>query len=253
VLIELGSGNLRKIKILLSALDRAEISVDYFALDLDKSELERTLSMVPSDMFKHVTVNGLWGSYDDGQRWMQEDNEARRKPKCVLSLGSTIGSFARADAADFLGRFAKSVSKGGRSGAVLLAVDGCKDGGVVWRAYNDDEGINAEFIKNSLKHANRVLRYEAFRADEWTIKGEWNQKNGSHDWYYIPLKDVAIDGGNFKKDEKVKAVHSAKYDIHDRQRLYEKAGVEEVHAWILHGKEYGELLVFLHHQVPFQG
>lgn len=233
------TSNLRKIKILLDALERIGKSVDYYALDLDKSELERTLSMVPSSQYKHVTMNGLYGSYDDGMHWLQNDKQAQEKPKCILSLGSTIGSFARPDAADFLGKFAKSVRDGG-SGTVLLAVDGNKNGDEVWKAYNDTQGINAKFIANALKHANNILKYDAFKEDEWTVKGEWNENNGSHDWWYIPLQDVSVEGAKFKKGERIRAVRSYKYDAHDRHELYRDAQVKEVKAWLLHGKEYGK-------------
>jgi len=235
--------NLRKIKILLSALDRAGISVEYYALDLDKSELQRTLAMIPRGTFKHVSVHGLHGTYDDGQRWLQQHPHARKKPKIVLSLGSTIGSFGRPEAADFLARLAECV-QGEDTGSVLLAVDGCKDGEKVWRAYNDAEGMNERFIANALKHANRLLKYEAFREEDWTVKGEWHSDSGSHDWYYIPLKEVVVEGTKFLKGERVCAVKSYKYNGIDRSKLYRAAGVEEVLAWTLHEKDYGKAFRF---------
>ena len=160
----------------------------------------------------------------------------------MLSLGSTIGSFGRADAAEFLARFAEGVQgEGSGSGSILLAVDGCKDGERVWRAYNDSGGLNEKFITNALKHANRILKYEAFKEEDWTVKGEWNAESGSHDWYYIPLKDVVVEGTQFSKGERVAAVKSYKYDGIDRLKLYKAAGVEEINAWELYGKDYGEL------------
>jgi len=167
----------------------------------------------------------------------------------VLSLGSTIGSFGRADAAEFLARFAEGVQGeggggGGGGGSVLLAVDGCKDGETVWQAYNDVEGLNEKFIANALKHANRILKSEAFKEEDWTVKGEWNAESGSHDWHYIPLKDVVVEGTQFSKGERVAAVKSYKYDGIDRLKLYRAAGVEEINAWELHGKDYGEFTCF---------
>lgn len=106
MLIELGSGlvitrrspsgwfsntenrNLRKVSILLKALEAAGKDVDYYALDLSLKELERTLEQVPS--FKHVKCHGLFGTYDDGLDWLKMP-ENRSRPKCVMSLGSSIG------------------------------------------------------------------------------------------------------------------------------------------------------------------
>lgn len=101
IIVGLGSGCLRKIEILLQALDDLNKSVDYYALDLSRSELERTLQCVRPGTFKHMRCHGLLGSYDDGLKWLQRYENASR-PRVILSLGSTLGSFTRLEAADFL-------------------------------------------------------------------------------------------------------------------------------------------------------
>ena len=74
--------------LLLRALEEQGKDVDYYALDLSREELERTLGQVPS--FRHVRCHGLLGTYDDGREWLKlPENLAR--PKCILSLGSSIG------------------------------------------------------------------------------------------------------------------------------------------------------------------
>jgi uncharacterized SAM-dependent methyltransferase len=80
--------NLRKVSILLRALEAAGKDVDYYALDLSLKELERTLEQVPS--FEHVKCHGLFGTYDDGLDWLKTP-ENKSRPKCVMSLGSSIG------------------------------------------------------------------------------------------------------------------------------------------------------------------
>lgn len=82
--------NLRKVSILLQALDDAGKRIDYYALDLSEEELRRTLSDVPP--FKNVVCHGLLGTYDDGLRWIRNGANASRA-KCILSLGSSIGKF----------------------------------------------------------------------------------------------------------------------------------------------------------------
>lgn len=91
MVVELGSGNLRKVQILLQALEDAGKDIDYYALDLDKQELERTLAQVPA--FRFVRCHGLHGTYDDGREWMKTSSVSSR-PKCVMSLGSSIGQSA---------------------------------------------------------------------------------------------------------------------------------------------------------------
>lgn len=80
--------NLRKVKILLEALEAAGKEIDYYALDLSLTELKRTLAAVPP--FYNVKCHGLYGTYDDGLAWLKSAGIASR-PKCIMSLGSSIG------------------------------------------------------------------------------------------------------------------------------------------------------------------
>jgi uncharacterized SAM-dependent methyltransferase len=78
------------VSILLHALEAANKDVDYYALDLSSKELKRTLEQVPK--FKHVRCHGLLGTYEDGLDWLKSP-ENRNRPKCVMSLGSSIGGW----------------------------------------------------------------------------------------------------------------------------------------------------------------
>lgn len=80
--------NLRKVNLLLQALDNTGKEINYYALDLSREELERTLAQVPS--YKHVKCHGLLGTYDDGRDWLKAPKNINRQ-KCILHLGSSIG------------------------------------------------------------------------------------------------------------------------------------------------------------------
>jgi uncharacterized SAM-dependent methyltransferase len=96
------------VSILLRALESAGKDVDYYALDLSLKELKRTLEQVP--LFKHVKCHGLHGTYDDGLDWLKMP-EQRSRPKCVMTLGSSIGEFipavllSRVNSSTFVGNF----------------------------------------------------------------------------------------------------------------------------------------------------
>ncbi|CDO77155.1 hypothetical protein BN946_scf184657.g30 [Trametes cinnabarina] len=81
--VELGAGALRKTSLILSALTRqvreshAVPLISYYALDLEKRELERTLmdlkrSPVGHEMQGKVSASGLCGTYDDGLKFIAE-------------------------------------------------------------------------------------------------------------------------------------------------------------------------------------
>ncbi|TIA99977.1 hypothetical protein E3P84_01859 [Wallemia ichthyophaga] len=74
--VELGAGSLRKTSHLLDAMNQLSRSnkrsdINYFALDLDRHELERTLAdMHHQQLDKDVTMAGLCGTYDMGFDWL---------------------------------------------------------------------------------------------------------------------------------------------------------------------------------------
>ncbi|KAI9372210.1 histidine-specific methyltransferase [Aspergillus egyptiacus] len=224
MLVELGSGNLRKTKILLDALEEIGRSVDYFALDVSYPELQRTLRPVAASAYKHIRCFGLLGTYDDGRRWLQHP-DLRLRPKAILYLGSTLGNFEKPDAAEFLASFALT------NCAFLLGLDGCKDERQVLQAYNDPEGINHRFVKNGLVRANNILEHEAFDLDIWDVTGIWDGGKGAHCQYYYPREDVSLDGTRIPAGKKLLAVKSHKYDSEDRRSLCQRAGLHVLDAW----------------------
>ncbi|KAF7159443.1 hypothetical protein CNMCM6106_006716 [Aspergillus hiratsukae] len=228
MLVELGSGNLRKIRILLEALDELGREVDYFALDLSYPELQRTLSLVSPGRFRHVRCFGLFGAYDDGREWLKRP-EIRSRPQTLLSLGSTLGSLPRAETPAFLSSFCSG--RADNKPSFVVGLDGCKQEARVLSAYNDPDGINRKFIKNGLVRANEILGHEAFDLDQWDVKGVWDAENGSHDQYYIPRSNVHLGGNMITSGKKLLAVKSHKYDAEDRDVLCLQAGLQVVDCW----------------------
>lgn len=242
ILLELGSGCLRKINILLKAVDALGKEVDYFALDLDRNELARSLQDFGPSNFKHVRCHGLFGTYDDGQAWLSKEENVQR-PRCVLSLGSTIGSFTRPEAGDFLSSWASTLQSNGdtrsNNGRIIIGLDGCKDGDRVFGAYNDRDGANKRFILNALNHANDVLGYEAFNEQDWDVQGEWDAEGGSHDQYLVPRKDIKFEDVLLKQGEKIFMVHSTKFDAADQSELWNASNLREVHRYLNSDRWYG--------------
>lgn len=154
-------------------------------------------------------LNTVQGTYDDGLTWLKR-SENSSMPKCIMSLGSSIGNFSRADASSFLGHFANILDPG--RDYLLIGLDGCQDSSRVYvtspfptmrgytsprpyyklnsifwytryKAYNDERGTTRQFILNGLAHANRILGEEVFKAEEWEY--------GTLQYYLSPL-DVSI-------------------------------------------------------------
>ena len=138
---------MRKIKILLDALEKSRKKVFYFALDLMYDELVRTLALVPEGTYKHVQCAGLWGTYDDGLAWLKLPENVG-SAKAILSMGSSIGNFTPDEAVGFVAQFAAEL---GPDDLLLIALDGCQDAERVYRAYNDRGDVTHRFTMNGLK------------------------------------------------------------------------------------------------------
>lgn len=242
LVLELGSGNLRKVQLLLQALEDAGKSIDYYALDLSEQELSRTLQQLPS--FRHVRCHALLGTYDDGREWLKTPSISARR-KCVLNLGSSIGNFHRDEAATFLNGFADVLRP---SDSFLLGLDSCTDAPRVYHAYNDREGITHQFILNGLQHANKILGSEVFAVDEWQVIGEYvyDKEGGRHQAFLAPVRDTTVLGETVKAQERVQVEQSLKYSGGGLLNLFSAAGVIESDRWMTDDNEYGLHLLNKH-------
>ena len=219
--MEFATRNLRKVKILLDALERAQKNVEYFALDLSYDELQRTFAELDLSKFQYVTFNAFHGTYDDGLAWLSNP-ENRTKPTVVLSLGSSMGNFTRSEAAQFLLGYSQALSS---EDVVIIGLDATTDGDRVFKAYNDSKGVTEQFYRNGLAHANSIIGYEAFKGDEWDVEGEYVKADNKHQASYVALKDVEIDGISIKKGERLPFEQANKYRADQSHELWQKAGL----------------------------
>lgn len=207
--------------ILLRAFEAAEKHVDYYALDLSLSELERTFAQIDTKAYRYVTFQALYGTYDDGLSWLAQST-TDGKATCAMSLGSSIGNFTREDAAQFLSSFKKVLTS---SDFFLVGLDACQQPDRVFRAYNDSAKVTEKFYRNGLTHANALLGYEAFKQDEWRIETSYDEKTNKHQAFYVPLKDVQTPDFSFAKGEKIHFEHSYKYSEAESDQLWHAAGL----------------------------
>ena len=227
--------NLRKVKILLDAVERAQTRVDYFALDVSKAELRRTFSKIDVQQFRFVEFHGLNGTYDDGLSWLAK-TMSPQNPTCVLTLGSSMGNFNREQAASFLRGFAKIL---GPADSFLVGLDGCQDPERVFYAYNDGKGLTHEFYRNGLDHANKILGVEVFKQAEWEVVGRFDELEGKHEAHYRARNDVEVMETVFKQGDLLKLEDAFKYSAKERNELWMNAGLIHQSAFANSRGDYG--------------
>ncbi|HTU85380.1 MAG TPA: L-histidine N(alpha)-methyltransferase [Solirubrobacteraceae bacterium] len=151
-LVELGSGSAEKARILLGAMSRAQTLHRYVPLDVSESALEAAaIELV--DEFEELSVHGVIGDFE---RHLDRipPRPSGAPPRIVALLGGTIGNFLPGTRRRLLRSIATLLGPDDR---LLLGTDLVKDPAVLEAAYDDAEGVTAEFNRNVLYVINREL------------------------------------------------------------------------------------------------
>jgi L-histidine Nalpha-methyltransferase len=224
-LVELGAGSADKTRALLDALPPertlylpVDISPTYLAAVGDTLMHEYPgLTVVPveSDISHELDI----------PRGLPE-------PTVVAFLGSTIGNFHREAAVRLLRQVADALRTPDR---LLLGVDLHKDPAVLERAYNDAEGVTAEFNRNVLRVLNHELGAD-FDVDGFEHRAFYNEPCRRIEMHLVArgrqtatipgCGAVVLPGGATIRTE-----ISAKYDRATVHELFEAAGLD-VDEWV---------------------
>ncbi|RKF58925.1 Ergothioneine biosynthesis protein 1 [Erysiphe neolycopersici] len=228
MVVELGSGNLRKVIFLLKEFEKQKKKIDYYALDLCAKELKRTLDQTPP--FQYVNCYGLHGTYEDGLLWIERAKN-RKCPKVILSLGSSIGNFQYDEAQEHLRKISRVLMPGD---ILLIGMDHTNDASKVYHAYNDQKGITHQFILNGLESANEILGRRAFNITDWRVIGEYvyDSKGGRHQAFLTPIRDISY--GNYfhiKAGERIQIERSFKFSIEQTAYLFKESELRKSWIW----------------------
>jgi L-histidine Nalpha-methyltransferase len=147
-LVELGSGTASKTRALLHAMAGAGNLRRYVPLDVDESVIEGCARGLV-ELYPGLRVHGVVGDFT---RDLDRIPEGRRR--LFAFLGGTIGNLYPHERAGFLAQLRSTMAE---LDGLLLGVDLVKDREVLEAAYNDSEGLTAEFNRNVLRVVNRGL------------------------------------------------------------------------------------------------
>jgi L-histidine N-alpha-methyltransferase len=156
-LVELGSGTAAKTRVLLDALHEAGTLERYVPLDVTESMVRECAQELTLE-YPGLRVHGVIGDFE---RHLDRV-PAAVGPRLVVFLGGTIGNFPPGSRRRFLRQIAALL---GPADHLLMGTDLVKDASVLEAAYDDPEGITAEFNRNVLHVLNRELDADFDPAD----------------------------------------------------------------------------------------
>lgn len=224
-LIEYGSGDCTKVRILL---DNLQDPIAYVPIDISGEQLLRATDQLNS-CCPHVEVLPVCADYTTD--FELPVPKRLYEHKVVYFPGSTIGNFDPIQALHFLEHIAVVCGPGG---ALLIGVDLKKDPQVLHRAYNDKHGVTAAFNLNLLQRINQELNCD-FALDSFEHKAFYNPRDGCMEMHLISLKNqtVHLDGMGipFTRGESIWTESSYKYSVDEFKQLAAKAGFSVEQVW----------------------
>lgn len=227
-LIEYGSGSSTKTRILLDALEKAALRPQaYLPLDISGAHLQSSAHALQNE-YPKLNIVPICADYTNGFELPRIEGATRR---VAYFPGSTLGNFARARAQQFLERMAKLCQS---EGGALIGIDLKKDVAVLEAAYNDRDGVTAEFNLNLLVRINRELNGD-FELENFAHRAVWDEVNSRIEMRLISqcAQTVRVDERefDFAEGEIIITEHSHKYAPQVFQTMAENAGWAVRETW----------------------
>ncbi len=224
LLIEPGSGDSYKVRLLLDALR----PIAYLPIDISKRYLQGEAQKLATE-FTWLNVHAICADFT-GKLELPYHVDVTNK--VAFFPGSTIGNFAPEQAIKVLEEIKMMV---GDDGGLLIGVDLQKKSDILNAAYNDKKGYTAQFNENLLVRINRELQAD-FNLDRFQHYAFYNEEECRIEMHLVSKQDqkVIIDDHEFKfkKDQSILTEYSHKYSIESFQQLAERAGFKLVKTWL---------------------
>jgi|SRR6056297_1755195 len=221
-LVELGSGDGLKTKILLKHFVKNKIRFNYVAIDISHEAnemLERKLrTELPALKTEFKT-----GDYFEMMNALNRDSD---NSKVFLFLGSNIGNFMEDERHRFLSQLSKIIR---RNDKLLIGFDLKKSKEVILKAYNDPHGHTRAFNLNHLVRINKELDAN-FDTETFRHVAHYNEDSGETKSFLVSGKKQSVYIGalennvHFLKDEPIYMELSQKFDLEEIHQLARSYG-----------------------------
>jgi len=238
-IVELGAGYSKKTVHLLTEQMRRRGQGVFAPIDVSLSALLASRDAVRRD-FPQIDFHGIHSRYEEGFSAIDRD-----LPTLFVFLGSTIGNFNHTE----FPRFFRALSAAmGPDDFLLLGADRVKPAQILEQAYNDSQGVTAEFILNVFDHINRLMQSNFDRAKmryhSW-FNPEWRQIEmyaiaTEAQEIFFPAADTSF---RWQRDEKILVEISRKFEPSRLQEQMSFFGLLPV-AHFTDPKEWFSVLLF---------
>lgn len=224
VLIEPGSGSSEKVRLLLGEVD----PVAYVPLDISADFLYESAIRLGRE-FPNLTIHAVCADFSD--EW-QASRDLPAGKRVIFYPGSTIGNMEPGKALAFLRSLHRLT---GDDGGVLIGVDVEKSATILNAAYNDSQGITADFNLNILNSLNAILQAD-FSTERFQHHAFYNRDKRRIEMHLVSPQAQTVKTGSgevsFAANETIHTENSYKYSVENFQALADKAGFQVKKTWL---------------------
>ena len=227
-IIDLGSGDARKTKVLLKHLVKNKLQIHFIPIDISAGAVKNLVTSLESEFGNtSLTVTGIASEYFQGLEAVPRE---RFKRNFVFFLGSTIGNQDYLAAGKFLRRLWNSLNE---EDYVMIGFDLMKNPKLLYRAYNDPEGVFQKFNLHLLDRINQELGAN-FVKSNFVQEGHYSEQSHAVESHVYSIKDQAVQipaldkEFHFKAWEGMQTEHSYKYTVQEIEALAQDSGFEIV-------------------------
>ena len=239
-LVELGAGDGLKTEILLQSFVESRVKFTYVPVDVSDNSLKVLTERLTHSMPDLVTEPQNM-TYDQALLRLTRSDER----KVILFMGANIGNFTIQEAAQFLRKLARPLTKGD---LLLIGFDLKKDPRIIHEAYDDPGGLTANFNLNILTRLNRELGAN-FDIEQFSHYPYYDPETGTMKSYLISMKDQTVHiealarSFHFNIWEPLQTEVSQKYDIETIEKLMALTGLSIIESFYDDDRYFCDVLV----------
>jgi len=228
-LIELGSGSSTKTRLLFDAYLGLVSRLRYIPIDVSAAMLEASAKQLLTD-YPTLEIHGLVGTYEQALQHLPPSPLSKRM---VFFLGSSLGNFPPNQSQKLFQKITASLDVGDY---FLLGLDLQKSKDILEPAYNDSQGITAEFNYNLLDHINRRFNGNFHRENfqHWTF---YNSQQGQIETYLCSTKSQTVQlkaldlTVELEEGESICTEISRKFDRQKTEQELAQEGLKVLQTW----------------------
>jgi len=239
-LVELGSGSSTKTRILVDILEKSQKHIEYFPIDISNF-IRESCKELQND-YKNLCITGIIDDYEPALELVKNYDD---KNNLIVFLGSSFGNYDPNTGLDLLQKI-NSLMKSGD--LFLLGLDLTKDETVLEKAYNDSQGITAQFNLNVLSRINSELDAN-FDINKFVHHAVYNKNQNRIEMYLrslekqivdIPKADLVLE---VKKDELIHTENSFKFTISQIKEMSAMSNFQIQDIWCDEKRYFGLVLL----------